>query len=60
MAKSDKVLKIVDTKLIQIGSSFYLLVPHEILKDTSFPFHRLSDSHFKIKMLKDKLIVEEE
>lgn len=69
MAKQPlKILKESKTSVILIRKSVYLLIPIDMIKDTSFPLVILKDvaaklkkgATLKLKMLKDKLIVEEE
>lgn len=62
----EKVLKEMKTTLIFVGCSRYILIPTKIYNDTSFPFKKyfFDDkkifAKLKIKMFKDKLVVEEE
>ncbi len=68
MAKQLKVLRETNTSVIVIRKSLYLLIPMDMIKDTAFPLVILKDvatklkkgATLKLKMLKDKLIVEEE
>ena len=60
MAKQGKVIKEVSSNLITIRKTIYLRLPSDIVSDSSFPFKfgiRLPS--LKIKMLKNKLIIEE-
>ena len=62
-----EVLKETKVKVLRIGKSYYIRVPKEFIEDTSFPLIILKKfaqklkqgAVLKIKMLKDKLIVEE-
>ncbi len=68
MAKHLKILRETKTSVIIIRKSIYLLIPIDMIKDSSFPLVILKDVAkklkkgvtLKLKMLKDKLIVEEE
>ena len=68
MAKHLKVLRETNTSVIVIRKSVYLLIPMDMIKDTSFPLVVLKNvaaklkkgATLKLKMLKDKLVVEEE
>ena len=66
MVKSTKILKECRTSVIKIGSSLYMLIPFDMIQDTSFPLSKLKNikDHvhhdiLKLKMLKDKLIIGE-
>ena len=67
MAKSEKVIKESTTSVLHIGRSFYVRVPSDMISDSSFPLLILKDvinklkkgTVIKIKMLKDKLVIEE-
>ena len=68
MVKPSKVIKETNTSILSIGSSFYVRVPMDFVQDSAFPILILKDVvkklkggvTVKIKMLEDKLIVEEE
>lgn len=68
MAKQLKILRESKTSVILIRKSVYLLIPIDMIKDSSFPLVILKDvaaklkkgATLKLKMLKDRLIVEEE
>ncbi len=68
MAKHDKVLRQVNATVIQIRKSFYMAIPMDLIQDSSFPLIVLKGvvgklkkgTTLRLKMLKDKLIVEEE
>lgn len=67
MIKSVKILKESDTTILKIGQSYYIRIPVEFIQDSAFPLLILRNIinklragvTVKIKMLKDKLIVEE-
>ena len=68
MTKPTKVLKESSTSVLKIGQSYYIRIPAEFIQDSAFPLLILKNIVLKlkqgvtvkIKMLKDKLIVEEE
>lgn len=68
MVKSQKIIKQGKTSVLEIGRAFYVRIPQEFVKDSSFPLVILKNIVGKLKkgvvvrlkMLKDKLIIEEE
>ncbi len=68
MAKHEKILRQVSATIIQIRKSFYMAIPLDLIQDSSFPLVVIKGivgklkkgTTVKLKMLKDKLIVEEE
>ncbi len=60
MAKQEKVIKVVPSNFIKIRKTLYVRIPVELLSDSAFPLKiGIGFPDLKIKMLKDKLIVEE-
>ena len=59
MVKSE-ILKEIKSNFIPVGRTVYLKIPQELIKDSNFPFSSIFGKKIKIKMFKDKLVVEEE
>ena len=68
MSKINKILKEKKTSILSVSGSYYIRIPREFVKDSSFPLLILKDivgklkkgTTVKIKMLENKLIIEEE
>lgn len=65
---TEKVIKEQVSTVIKLGSSFYIRIPPDFVRDSAFPLLILKiasgklkkGAQIRIKMLEDKLIVEEE